>query len=78
MSQTGRTRQFDRAPATSGLPLPNGHGGLPLASPRQYDLELGEKSGLRIDIDAAAMLFDDDVVAYRQAKPGFGGYPHKA
>src|SRR6202521_4313122 len=43
---------------------------LPLAPPRQYDLELGEKSGLRLDIDAAAVLFYDDVVAHRQAKPG--------
>jgi len=41
-----------------------------LARPRQYDLELGEKSGLRLDIDAAAVLFHDDVVAHRQAKPG--------
>src|ERR1700730_17525790 len=48
----------------------NGSRRLPLARPRQYDLELGEKSGLRLDINAAAMLFHDDVVAYRQAKPG--------
>ena len=48
----------------------NRRGGLPLASARQYDLELGEKSGLRLDIDAAAVLFYDDVVAHRQAKPG--------
>jgi len=41
-----------------------------LARPRQYDLELSEKSGLRIDIDAAAVLLYDDVVAHRQAKPG--------
>src|SRR6202021_835634 len=31
--------------------------------------KLGEKSGLCLDIDAAAVLFDDDVVAHRQAKP---------
>ena len=48
----------------------NGSRRLPLARPRQYDLELGEKSGLRLDINAAAMLFHDDVVAHRQAKPG--------
>jgi hypothetical protein len=29
-----------------------------------------KKSGLRLDIDAAAVLFDDDVMAHRQAKPG--------
>ena len=45
-------------------------GGLPSASPRQHDLELGEKPWLRLDVDAATMLFDDDVVAHRQAKPG--------
>src|SRR5271169_5143589 len=43
---------------------------LPSARPRQNDPELGEKSGLRLDIDAAAVLFYDDVVAHRQAKPG--------
>src|ERR1700692_2775207 len=48
----------------------NGSRRLPLARPRQYDLELGEKSGLRLDINAAAMLFHDDVVAHGQAKPG--------
>src|ERR1700676_942478 len=48
----------------------NGSRRLPLARPRQYDLELREDSGLRLDIDAAAMLFHDDVVAHRQAKPG--------
>jgi hypothetical protein len=41
-----------------------------LARPRQYDLELSEKSGLRLNVDAAAMLLYDDVVAHRQAKPG--------
>ena len=40
-------------------------GGSPLARPWQYDLKLGEKSGLRLDIDAAAVLFYDDVVAHR-------------
>jgi hypothetical protein len=43
---------------------------LPSARPRQNDPELGEKSGLRLDIDAAAVLFYDDVVAHRQPKPG--------
>src|ERR1035437_1152210 len=43
---------------------------LPLVRPRQYDLKLSEESGLRLDIDAATMLFHDDVVAHRQAKPG--------
>src|SRR6202790_4985892 len=43
---------------------------LPLVRPWQYDLELREDSGLRLDIDAAAMLFHDDVVAHRQAEPG--------
>ena len=47
-----------------------GLGRLPLARPRQNDLELSETPGLRLDIDAAAMLFYDDVVAHRQAKPG--------
>ena len=41
-----------------------------MAGPRQYDLELSEKPGLRLDFDAAAMLLEDDVVAHRQAKPG--------
>jgi len=48
----------------------NGCGRLPLARPRQYDLELSEKSGLRLDIYAAAVLLYDDVVTHRQAKPG--------
>ena len=43
---------------------------LPLASPRQHDFELCEKSRLRLDIDATAVLLHDDVVAHRQAKPG--------
>ncbi len=43
---------------------------LPLVRPRQYDLELGEKPGLCLDIDAATVLLDDYVVAHRQAKPG--------
>jgi hypothetical protein len=30
-----------------------------LAGPRQYDLELGEKPELRLDIDAAAKLFNN-------------------
>src|SRR5712671_2137181 len=30
--------------------------GLPLDRPRQHDLEFSEKSGLRLDIDAAAVL----------------------
>src|SRR5713101_2820847 len=47
-----------------------GLAGLPLARARQYDLELSKKSRLRLDIDAAAVLFHDDVVAHRQAKPG--------
>jgi hypothetical protein len=42
----------------------NGRGKLPLIRPRQYDLELRENSGLCLDFDAAAMLFDDDVVAH--------------
>jgi hypothetical protein len=32
-------------------------GELPMARPRQYDFELSEKSGFRLDIDAAAVLF---------------------
>jgi hypothetical protein len=28
------------------------------ARPRQYDLELSEQPGLRVDVDAAAVLFD--------------------
>lgn len=39
-------------------------GRLPLARPRQHDLKLGEKSGLRFDIYAAAVLLYDDVVAH--------------
>jgi hypothetical protein len=38
--------------------------GLPLARPRQHDLEVSEKSRLRLDVDAAAVLFYDDVVAH--------------
>ena len=41
-----------------------------MTRPRQHNLELSKKSGLRIDIYAAAVLLDDDVVAHRQAKPG--------
>jgi hypothetical protein len=41
-----------------------------LACPRQYDLELSEQPGLRLDVDAAAVLLYDNVVAHRQAKPG--------
>jgi len=47
-----------------------GSADLPLVRPRQYDLELGEKPGLCLDIDAATVLLDDYVVAHRQAKPG--------
>jgi len=45
-------------------------GELPLVRSRQHDLELSEKSGLRLDIYAAAVLLYDDVVAHRQTKPG--------
>jgi hypothetical protein len=38
--------------------------GLPLDRPRQHDLEFSEKSGLCLDIDAAAVLFHDDVMAH--------------
>ena len=31
----------------------NGFGRLALACPRQYDLELSEQPGLRLDVDAA-------------------------
>ena len=48
----------------------NGSSRLPLARARQDDLKLCEHSGLRLDINAAAVLFYDDVVAHRQAKPG--------
>ena len=41
-----------------------------MACPRQNDLELSEKSGLRLDIDAAAVLFYDDVMAHRKTEPG--------
>jgi hypothetical protein len=41
-----------------------------LARPRQYDLELSKKSGLPLDINAAAVLLYDDVVAHREAKSG--------
>jgi hypothetical protein len=37
---------------------------------RQDDNEFRELPGHRFDIDRAAVLFHDDVVAYRQAKPG--------
>ena len=47
----------------------NGFGRLALACPRQYDLELSEQPGLRLDVDAAAVLLCDNVVAHRQAKP---------
>src|SRR5450631_3975936 len=42
----------------------------PLDRSRQYDLELSELPRLALDIDAAAVLLDNDVVAHRQAKPG--------
>jgi hypothetical protein len=45
-------------------------GKLKLARARQDDLKLCEHSGLGLDIDAAAVLFYDDVVAHRQAKHG--------
>jgi hypothetical protein len=45
-------------------------GELPLARPRQDDLELGETSGLRFNNDVAAVLLYDDVVAHRKAKSG--------
>ena len=54
----------------AGQPVELGAPVLPLVRPRQYDLKLGEESGLRLDIDAATMLFHDDVVTHRQAKPG--------
>src|SRR5579871_1931185 len=41
-----------------------------LAVSRQNDCELGELPGPCIDVDPAAMLFHDDIVAHRQAKPG--------
>src|ERR1700682_2985983 len=47
----------------------NGFGRLALACPRQYDLELSEQPGLRLDVDAAAVLLYDNVVAHREAKP---------
>jgi hypothetical protein len=34
------------------------------------DFELSEQPGLGLEVDAAAVLFYDDVVAHRQAKPG--------
>ena len=40
-----------------------------LARPRQYDLELSKKSGLRLDINAAAVLFHYDVMAHGQPEP---------
>jgi hypothetical protein len=39
-------------------------GELSLVRPRQNDLELTEKSGLRLDIYAAAMLFNNDVMGH--------------
>src|SRR5690349_8745450 len=41
-----------------------------IAGARQADDELGELSRLAVDVDAAAVLLDDDVVAHRQPKPG--------
>ena len=37
---------------------------------RQDNPDFGELAGLRLDLDRAAMLLDDDVVADREAKPG--------
>src|SRR5260370_408136 len=37
---------------------------------RQDNPEFGEYAGYRIDIDSAAMLFHDDVMAHRKTKPG--------
>jgi hypothetical protein len=40
-----------------------------LARSRQYDLELSEKPRLCLDLDGAAVLFHNDVMAHGQAKP---------
>jgi hypothetical protein len=40
------------------------------SSARQHDPEFNELPKLRLHIDAAAMLADDDVVAHRETKPG--------
>jgi hypothetical protein len=45
-------------------------GELHLAGPRQHDFELCELPRLRLHFDSAAVLFHDDVMAHRQAKPG--------
>jgi hypothetical protein len=52
--------------AAANLTLSTGEleGVLPLVRPRQHDLELSEKSGLRLDIHAAAVLLYDDVMAH--------------
>ncbi len=45
--------------------LAEGRGGA-----RQHDPELGEFAGLGLDLDRAAVLLDDDVVAEREAETG--------
>jgi hypothetical protein len=37
---------------------------------RQSNDDFGELAGLRIDLDRAAMLFDNDIVTYRKAEAG--------
>ena len=62
-----KVRHVSKVPvADSNLTLSAGEleAGLPLVRPRQHDLELSEKSGLRLDIYAAAVLLYDDVVAH--------------
>src|SRR6202790_3660726 len=76
MSARGHFQTSSRVPAksvdpsTAGMRRLRRQVRLPLVRPPQYDLKLSKKPGLRLDIDAAAVLFDDDVVAHRQAKPG--------
>src|SRR6266403_2812184 len=56
-------REPIRSRLTSGFACNN-------ACPRQHDPEFSEFAGLGIDIDRATVLFHDDVVTHRQAKPG--------
>src|SRR5258706_15905205 len=40
------------------------------AGPRQNNREFRELPSLRLDVDRATVLFHDDVMAHRKAKPG--------
>src|SRR3954466_14666587 len=62
------TRLMHRSKIDAGQSMKSS-GRLSLNRPRQYSFELIEKSGLRLDIDCAAMLFHNDVMAHQNPAP---------